>query len=65
MLAQSTACRILEALGDLDNLKFAYEKLNKMSARMLNIIEDRTEGNPKKIVNRNGFLRNGFRRYRW
>lgn len=60
MLAQSTACRLLEAQGDLDNLKSANDKLAKMQKRMFNLIQDRTEGNAKKIVNRNGFLSGGY-----
>lgn len=66
MLAQTTACRVLEALGDLDNLDRATKKLELMQKRLFNLIEDRTEGNPKKIVNRNGILSSGSRygRYR-
>lgn len=67
MLAQTTACRVLEALGDNNNLQIAYKKLEDMRKSLLATIENRTEGNQRKILNSNSLLfgsRVGYRRNR-
>ncbi len=57
LLAQATICRILQAQGDTDNIKVADAKLKQMVKDMSALIQDRTEGNPQKIVPRTGILR--------
>ena len=60
LLAQATICRILESQGDNNNIVIAQKKLEKMVKGMSALIQDRTEGNPKKIVNRSGIMRNSL-----
>lgn len=62
MLAQTVAARVLESIGDLENLNAANQKLSKMEQASLILTENRVEGSPIKIVRRNGLLRNGSRR---
>lgn len=57
MLAQSIACRVLEAMGDNDNLTRAYEKLRDMENNLFALIDQRTEGNPQKVNNIRGPMR--------
>ena len=56
-LAQAVACRILEAMGDLNNLSAALKKLDEMQSMLFSMIDTRTEGNPQKINNVNGLMR--------
>lgn len=66
MLAQTVACRLLESMGDVNNLKVALVKLSEMEKNLFSIIDNRTEGNPQKINNVNGLMarsRVGYRRY--
>jgi hypothetical protein len=51
MLAQAVACKILEALNDRKGLENATRRLEKMEARLLNLIENRAEAKGKKVVN--------------
>jgi hypothetical protein len=60
VLVQNTICCILEAQGDLDNLEVARQTLGVMNKKMFNLIQDRSEGTPKKVVNRNGTIRNSL-----
>lgn len=64
VLAQTVACRVLESIGDEAGLKSAERKLDRMVANTLTIISDRTEGNPKKILNTNSPLWRNRRAYR-
>lgn len=67
MLAQTVACRLLEAMGDINNLKIAYEKLKEMQQNLFMVIDSRTDGNPQKINNVNGLAMRskiGSRRFR-
>lgn len=57
LLAQATICRILESQGDNNNIQIANAKLKQMLKDSMALIQDRTEGNPKKIVNRTGLMR--------
>jgi len=66
MLAQSVACRLLEAMGDKDNLAMANQKLAEMENNLFALIDQRTEGNPQKVNNQNGILSRskvGYRRF--
>jgi len=63
MLAQTVACRILEALGDTKNLQLANNKLADMEKKLLAMIGTRTPGNIQKINNLGGLIRRGRRFY--
>lgn len=65
MLAQSIACRVLEAMGDNDNLSRANEKLKEMEDMLFNVIDQRTEGNPQKINNIRGPIRRAKLNYKY
>lgn len=60
VLAHRVATRCLEALGDTEGLQNANQKLAEMEAKTTMLIDNRVEDSPQKIVNRSGFLRNGF-----
>ena len=57
VLAQRVACRILEAQGDLQALQAANMKLQEMEVKTGILIDNRTEGNPQKVNNLRGSLR--------
>lgn len=67
VLAHRVATRCLESLGDQVGLQMANAKLSEMETKTGNLIDDRVEGSPQKIVNRNGLLRLGkiARRRNW
>jgi hypothetical protein len=65
MLAQRTVARCLEALGDSQGLNNANTKLQEMESKSLVMIDQRVDGAPSKIVNRNGLLRNSKLSRRW
>jgi len=64
MLAQRVACRCLEALGDMQGLQMANQKLAEMELKTGSLIDNRAEGSPLKVVNRHGFLRQSRRMLR-
>jgi hypothetical protein len=57
VLAHRVACRILEAIGDTQGLQNANVKLAEMEMKTGNLIDDRVEGSPKKVINRHTPLR--------
>lgn len=57
ILAQLAAVYCLEAIGDLDGLQLAQRKLERMQNNINTIIDNRSDGNPQKLVNRNSHLR--------
>jgi hypothetical protein len=59
LIAQRVACRCLESLGDQTGLELANAKLKEIEGRITNLIDNRVESSPKKILNPNGLLRNG------
>jgi hypothetical protein len=63
MLAQMTAARILDAIGDKENLAQANDKLMRMENNAQAILDNRDEGSPFKVRPRNSLLRRR-RRYR-
>lgn len=67
ILAHRAAARCLEAQGDLEGLQAANAKLAEFESNTQNLIDDRVEDSPKKIVNRHGSIRRGLsgRRYRF
>jgi hypothetical protein len=64
MLAQRVACRCLEALGDMQGLQIANQKLAEMELKTGSLLGNRVEGAPLKVVNRHGFLRQSRRMLR-
>lgn len=62
MLAQRVAARCLEALGDVNGLAAANQKISEMEQKTANLIDNRVEGAPQKVVNLRGFLRRSRRR---
>lgn len=66
LLAQYVAERILEAQGDTQGLQNAKIKTREMEFKAGNIIDNRVDEAPQKLVNRNGILRFGLfnKRYR-
>lgn len=62
VLAQRVACRILEGLGDSQGLQNAMAKLVEMESKTATLIDNRVEGAPRKVVNRNNVA--GVRRIR-
>lgn len=67
MLAQRTVVKVMEGLGDIQGLQTAQSKLREMEDAALHILSSRSDGNPKKLVNRYSPLRTwgnrGFTRY--
>lgn len=65
LLAHRVAARCLEAMGDNEALQAANAKLAEMELNTTVLIDNRTEGSPKKVFSRHGFLRQGIfnRRY--
>jgi len=57
LLAERTVARILESLGDQLGLQAANDKISKMEAGQASMIDNRVEGSPRKVLNRNSFLR--------
>lgn len=65
MLAQMVASRVLESLGDLQNLQAANQKLKKMEDNTALLVDNRVTGSPTKAKARNGTIRrSGFTRRR-
>lgn len=64
VLAHRVATRCLEALGDTEGLSNANRKLMEMEDKTTNLIDNRVEDAPKKIVNRHSSLRAGVFRGR-
>ena len=60
ILAHKVAMRCLEAQGDMQGLQMAQAKSAKMDDRMTNLLDNRVEAAPRKIVNRYSSLRAGL-----
>jgi len=58
-LAERTAARILAALGDQQGLQASMTKIQEIEGRQGNLLDNRSEGTPPKIVNRHSMLRYG------
>ena len=54
MLAQRAAVHCLEALNDTEGLSNALRKLERMEKDLDVVLNNRVEGAPKKMINRNG-----------
>jgi hypothetical protein len=57
LLAERTCARILESLGDKEGLQAANTKISNLESKQATILDNRVEGSPLKILNRNGLLR--------
>lgn len=58
-LAERTSARILAAIGDQPGLQASMQKIAEIESRQGNLLNNRSEGNPQKVVNRNSLLRYG------
>ena len=56
LLEQMAACHCLEAIGDMESLSMAERKLEKMKTNSGILIDNRSEGTPQKVTNRNSLL---------
>ena len=57
VLAQAVQCRILEAIGDMENLQAAKQTLTEKIIDMQKLLAPRNEGSQQKVTNNNGLLR--------
>jgi hypothetical protein len=62
LLVQGTAIRCLKTIGDYGAATAELEVLQQMKQDLQILIDNRTEGNPQKVINRNSLLR-GSRLY--
>lgn len=58
-LAERTGARILAALGDQQGLQASNEKIKEIENAQGMLLDNRVEGNPKKVFNRGSLLRHG------
>jgi|GEM_PF-1573216 len=58
-LAERASARVLAALGDQAGLQVANAKIQEIDSRQGQLVDDRSEGNPQKVLNRNSLLRYG------
>jgi len=68
LLVTLTAVRVLQAIGDFEGKQILEEEAKQEEKDLKNMLTPRTEGENKKIVNRNGLLRRSrynFRRGYW
>lgn len=56
-LAQLTAVKALEGLGDSDGMKRAFEDSELLKTNLLTMISQRVDGSVKKVINPSGGLR--------
>lgn len=69
-LAQLTAAKALEGLGDREGMKAALDKAESLKKNLLTMTSQRVDGSPKKIISPNGGVRiasslRGIRRGSW
>ena len=57
LLAERTCARILESLGDMAGLQMANDKISKLESGQASMIDNRVEGSPRKVFNRNNLIR--------
>lgn len=65
LLAHRVATRILESIGDGENLQAANQKLAELQSTATDLIHNRTEDAPRKVTNFRGNLRAGLSRNRF
>lgn len=59
LLAERTVARILASLGDQAGLQNSKQSISEMESRQGSLIDNRVEGSPRKVLNRNSLLRYG------
>lgn len=59
LLAERTVARILEAQGDVAGLQVAQAKIGQLEGGQATLVQNRAEGSPRKVFNRNSLLRFG------
>lgn len=65
-LAQLTAAKALEGLGDREGMQAALQKALSMKEALMVMVSNRIDGSPKKVMNPDGGLRlRNFRRGWW
>jgi hypothetical protein len=64
-LAHKIAMRCLEAMGDAQGIQLAEKKSIELENKLTNIIDNRVQASPQKVVNRRGILRTGLYRRRF
>ena len=60
ILAQRTAVKLLEALGDTEGMRNAQQELERMEFNVMSLIDNRVEGAPQKITNRHSILKSSL-----
>lgn len=63
-LIERVCARVLASIGDQAGLQAVNEKLQEIEVRQGNILDNRVEGAPQKVVNRNSHLSYNSYRYR-
>lgn len=58
-LAERTAARILAAIGDQQGLQTSLAKIAEIDQKQGNLLDNRSEGTPQKVVARHSLLRYG------
>ena len=58
-LAERASARILAAIGDQAGLQAANTKIAEIEQRQGNLLDNRSEGTPQKVVNRHSMMRYG------
>ena len=61
LLAQLTAIKVLEGLGDAKGMGMAQEKYEFLLKNFIKTLTDRVDGSPRKVVNRSGIFRSNRR----
>lgn len=57
MLSQRVVVKVMEGLGDAQGLQIAQSKLKEMEDAAAHLLSPRSDGNPKKLINRYSPLR--------
>jgi hypothetical protein len=65
LLAEKTCARILMSIGDNEGLQVSSAKINELEKRQGTLVDNRVEGAPIKIVNKNSLLRLQKKTRRW
>ena len=60
IIAQRTAVKMLEALGDVEGMKMAQNELERMEYNAMTLIDNRVEGAPQKVTNRHSILKSSL-----
>ena len=65
LLAEKTCARILMAIGDQAGLQVSAAKISELERKQGTIVDNRVEGAPIKVVNKNSLLRLQKKTRRW